>query len=226
MNDMSLIAILAIASLLPFLVAAGTCYIKFSIVFVLLRNALGLQQVPSNMVLNSIALMLSMFVMQPVMQDTYNHYVSSHATLNSVSSVKNFIETGLNSYKDYLRKYSDSDLTQFFEKAQKSRIEDLGPANKNSYFSAKDDQDDASLFSLLPAYALSEIKDAFKIGFYLYLPFVVIDLVVSSILLALGMMMMSPVTISVPIKLILFVAMDGWTMLSKGLVMQYLDLAH
>ena len=83
------------------------------------------------------------------------------------------------------------------------------------------DPETLSLFALLPAYALSEIEDAFRIGFYLYLPFVVIDLVVSSILLALGMMMMSPVTISIPIKLLLFVAMDGWTLLSRGLIEQY-----
>ncbi len=81
-----------------------------------------------------------------------------------------------------------------------------------------------SIFSLLPAYALSEIKSAFKIAFYLYLPFIVIDLVISSILLALGMMMMSPVVISVPIKLILFVALDGWSVLSQGLISQYIDL--
>lgn len=80
------------------------------------------------------------------------------------------------------------------------------------------------LTTLMPAYALSEIQSAFKIAFYLYVPFVVIDLVVSSILLALGMMMMSPVTISIPIKLILFVSMNGWTLLSKGLVSQYTGL--
>lgn len=84
--------------------------------------------------------------------------------------------------------------------------------------------ENGSLIPLLAAYALSEIKSAFIIGFYLYLPFVVIDLVVSSILLALGMMMMSPITLSVPIKLVLFVAMDGWSLLSKGLISQYLDL--
>ena len=83
------------------------------------------------------------------------------------------------------------------------------------------DDDNISIFSLLPAYALSEIKSAFIIGFYIYLPFVVVELVISSVLLTLGMMMMSPVTISTPIKLILFVAMDGWTMLSKGLILQY-----
>ncbi|MFZ4215477.1 EscR/YscR/HrcR family type III secretion system export apparatus protein, partial [Pantoea endophytica] len=81
-----------------------------------------------------------------------------------------------------------------------------------------------SLFSLLPAYALSEIKDAFRIGFYIYLPFVVIDLLISSVLLTLGMMMMSPVTISVPVKLLLFVVMDGWGLISTGLIEQYLSL--
>jgi type III secretion protein R len=88
------------------------------------------------------------------------------------------------------------------------------------------DQGEPTLFSLLPAYALSEIKSAFEIGFYIYLPFVVIDLIISSILLALGMMMMSPVTISVPVKLILFVAIDGWSLISKGLIMQYLELSQ
>ncbi len=87
-----------------------------------------------------------------------------------------------------------------------------------------DAQIEPSLFALLPAYALSEIKSAFKIGFYLYLPFVIVDLVISSILLALGMMMMSPMIISVPIKLVLFVALDGWALLSTGLVGQYLTL--
>lgn len=81
-----------------------------------------------------------------------------------------------------------------------------------------------SLMTLMPAYALSEIQSAFKIAFYLYVPFVVIDMVVSSILLALGMMMMSPVTISIPIKLILFVSMNGWALLTKGLIAQYADL--
>jgi len=80
------------------------------------------------------------------------------------------------------------------------------------------------LMTLMPAYALSEIQSAFKIAFYLYVPFVVIDMVVSSILLALGMMMMSPVTISIPIKLILFVTMNGWSLLTKGLIAQYADL--
>ncbi|POB00612.1 EscR/YscR/HrcR family type III secretion system export apparatus protein [Chromobacterium sinusclupearum] len=218
-NDISMIALLAFATLLPFLIASGTCFIKFSIVFVMVRNALGLQQVPSNMTLNGIALMLSMFVMLPIAQQGYSYYQEEQVSFTSVSAVSGFVDNGLDGYRDYLRKYSDPELVRFFEKAQAERAE-----RENVALPAAADER-PSIFALLPAYALSEIKSAFKIGFYLYLPFVVVDLVISSILLALGMMMMSPVTISVPIKLVLFVALDGWTMLSKGLVLQYLDLA-
>ena len=115
-----------------------------------------------------------------------------------------------------LQKYTYPDLAQFFEKAQSQNSGDN---------EVEDGLSSSSMLALLPAYALSEIKNAFKIGFYLYLPFVVVDLLISSILLALGMMMMSPITISVPIKLILFVVLDGWTLLSKGLILQYIDLA-
>jgi len=217
-NDYSLIVLLAITALIPFVVAAGTCYIKFSIVFVLVRNALGVQQVPSNMTLNGIALFLAMFVMMPVIQKGYDQYRSEHIEVSSLESIVHFADTGLEGYRSYLRKYSDPELLEFFEKAQNGRLGDDGADNAAR-------AENPSIVALLPAYALSEIKAAFKIGFYLYLPFIVVDMVISCILLALGMMMMSPVTISVPIKLILFVAMDGWTLLSKGLVMQYIDLA-
>lgn len=221
-NDISLIALLAFSTLLPFLIASGTCFIKFSIVFVMVRNALGLQQVPSNMTLNGIALLLSMFVMLPITQQAYTYYYEERINFSDPTSLGNFIDNGLDDYRDYLIKYSDRELVSFFEKVQLNRSD----SENSGLIDVKDNEvEKPSIFSLLPAYALSEIKSAFKIGFYLYLPFVVVDLVISSILLALGMMMMSPVTISTPIKLVLFVALDGWTLLSKGLVLQYLELA-
>ncbi|KPA96195.1 MULTISPECIES: EscR/YscR/HrcR family type III secretion system export apparatus protein [Pseudomonas] len=215
-NDVSLIALLAFASLLPFLVAAGTCYLKFSIVFVIVRNALGLQQVPSNISLNAIALLLALFVMSPVVQQGHAYYRDHQVRFDSVEALVEFCENGLGSYKDYLRRYTDPELAFFFERAQRAGNTDAA--------ALADEETEPSLFALLPAYALSEIKSAFKIGFYLYLPFVIVDLVISSILLALGMMMMSPMIISVPIKLVLFVALDGWALLSTGLVGQYLAL--
>ncbi|MGL6148678.1 MAG: EscR/YscR/HrcR family type III secretion system export apparatus protein [Plesiomonas sp.] len=219
-NDISLIALLAFSTLLPFLIASGTCFIKFSIVFVMVRNALGLQQVPSNMTLNGIALLLSMFVMMPVVKQAYDYAQEEQISFTSVSALSNFVDNGLDSYRDYLRKYADPELVRFFEKAQTARYEN------EATIRPQEEIERPSILALLPAYALSEIKSAFKIGFYLYLPFVVVDLVISSILLTLGMMMMSPVTISTPIKLVLFVALDGWTLLSRGLVLQYLDLVR
>ncbi|MEH3970346.1 EscR/YscR/HrcR family type III secretion system export apparatus protein [Escherichia fergusonii] len=215
-NSISIIAVLSLFTLLPFIVAAGTCFIKISIVFVIVRNALGLQQVPSNMALNGIALLLSIFVMMPVAKDIYVNSQNEHVSFEDVSSVVNFVDTGLEGYKSYLKKYADPELVRFFENVKSNSD------HQNEYVA--DTEAQASLVALLPAYALSEVKSAFKIGFYIYLPFVVVDLVISSVLLTLGMMMMSPITISTPVKLILFVALDGWTLLSKGLVLQYLDL--
>ena len=215
-NDISLIALLAFSTLLPFLIACGTGYIKFSIVFVMVRNALGIQQIPSNMTLNGVALAMAFFVMFPVFKQGYQEYSHIGAN-NDASSMAYFLENGLDSYRSYLEKYTDPELAHFFERVQNQR--DRAEPDYNP------EENRVSILSLLPAYALSEIKSAFKIGFYLYLPFVVVDLLISSILLALGMMMMSPITISVPVKLVLFVVLDGWTLLSKGLIQQYIELA-
>lgn len=218
-NPVSIIILLSIATLLPFLIAAGTCYLKFSIVFVMVRNAIGVQQVPSNMVLNAIALILSLFIMAPLAKNFY-HYTVNYQTENPHAFtdpvlLDQFLDESLQDYRQYLHKYADPELIKFFVAAQEGVPQ---PENQ-----IDNSLENSSLIPLLAAYALSEIKSAFIIGFYLYLPFVVIDLVVSSILLALGMMMMSPITLSVPIKLVLFVAMDGWSLLSKGLISQYLD---
>jgi type III secretion protein R len=217
-GDIPLLAIIIFSTLLPFIIAAGTCYLKISIVLIMVRNAMGVQQVPSGLTLNGIALLLSLFVMMPVIQDVNQYIRTEQVDFSHVDSVNSFVEGGLGSYKAYLKKYSDPELLNFFESIQQGRSEEEAMAEA--------DTREPTLFSLLPAYALSEIKSAFEIGFYIYLPFVVIDLIISSILLALGMMMMSPVTISVPVKLILFVAIDGWSLISKGLIMQYMELAQ
>lgn len=217
-NDISLIALLSFFTLLPFIIAGGTCYIKFSIVLVMVRNALGIQQVPSTLTLNGVALILTAFVMMPVCQKITDYIESNHIDLNNASSVNQLMEQGLGSYRDYLVNYSDHDLIRFFNKVQQQKTGEPEPVVEDHELTS------LPLVTLMPAYALSEIQSAFKIAFYIYVPFVVIDMVVSSILLALGMMMMSPVTISIPIKLILFVAMNGWSLLTKGLIGQYADL--
>ncbi|MDF7055578.1 EscR/YscR/HrcR family type III secretion system export apparatus protein, partial [Escherichia coli] len=151
-NSISLIAILSLFTLLPFIIASGTYFIKFSIVFVIVRNALGLQQVPSNMTLNGVALLLSMFVMMPVGKEIYYNSQNENLSFNNVASVVNFVETGMSGYKSYLIKYSEPELVNFFEKIQKVNSSE----DNEEIF----DDDNISIFSLLPAYALSEIKCA------------------------------------------------------------------
>lgn len=231
MNEYGIIGTLAFASVLPYLVACGTCFIKFSIVFNLLRNAIGLQQVPSNLTLNGLALLLTVVVMAPIISNTYQYYIENNVSLANPESTKNFLNEGLGTYKEHLAKFADPDLVGFFAKAAISaETIHAQRTGDNAQLNALQNNPpkkvaEHSVLVLLPAYALSEINNAFKIGFYIYLPFLVVDLLVSNILLALGMMMMSPVTISLPIKLILFVAMDGWNKLVKGLITQYIDLA-
>src|SRR5690242_11117722 len=121
-NLYSLVVLAFIGSLVPLFVAAGTCFLKISIVFSLVRNALGVQQVPSNMTLNGIALFMSMFVMLPIIQQGYDHYRSQNIQLESVESIIKFSDTGLDGYRAYLKKYSDPELVDFFEKAQAGRL--------------------------------------------------------------------------------------------------------
>ncbi|WP_334614323.1 EscR/YscR/HrcR family type III secretion system export apparatus protein [Escherichia coli] len=216
-SNIPLIIILTFSTLLPFIVSAGTCFVKFSIVFIIVRNALGMQQVPSQLTLNGIALIMTIFVMAPIAQSVSDYFMENNVDISNKESLYNFVDNGLGEYREYLKKYSDKELVNFFEKRQQ-----ISTSTKDS---SQIQSEEPAITSLLPAYALSEINSAFKIGFYIYLPFVVIDLVVSCILLALGMMMMSPVTIATPIKLILFVSMDGWSILTKGLINQYLEFA-
>ncbi|MCE0489034.1 EscR/YscR/HrcR family type III secretion system export apparatus protein [Pantoea sp. Mb-10] len=222
-NDFSLIATLALASLAPFLLASGTCYIKFSVVFIMIRNAIGLQQVPSNLTLNGIALILASVVMMPVARQGYDYVTQHNLTFDRAQDIEQIVNEGFGSYRAYLERYADPALTAFFHNAQ--RAQPLGTEESEAFEPEDQEESRPSLLALLPAYALSEIKDAFMIGFYIYLPFVVIDLLISSILLTLGMMMMSPVTLSVPVKLLLFVVLDGWTLVSKSLIEQYLSIS-
>lgn len=223
-NPVSLVGILAFATLLPFVLAAGSCFIKFSVVFSLLRNAIGLQQVPSNLAMQGLALIMTGFVMMPV-ADQATRYLREHAVrFDDAASTQAFLDQGLGAYRDYLARYADPSLVNYFAQLQARR--DMPDDAPPPVAGANTDPQQASLFVLLPAYALSELKSAFRIGFYLYLPFLVVDMLVSNILLALGMMMMSPITIALPIKLILFVALDGWSEVTRGLLSQYLPLTH
>lgn len=208
-----MIAGLALLALLPFLAVMVTSYVKLVVVFSLLRNALGIQQIPPNMVMNSLAILLSLFVMAPVGQAMYSAALEAGvAELRGVGELRaGQAERVAKPLRDFLRKHSHPSMRILFLQAARQLWGD-----------DPDRMSDPDGFLILgPSFMLTELTEAFQIGFLLYLPFIVVDLVISNILLAMGMMMVSPMTISLPFKLLLFVMINGWTRVIEGLLATY-----
>ncbi|MDB6081893.1 MAG: type secretion integral inner rane protein [Chlamydiia bacterium] len=204
-------------SMLPFIVMILSSFVKIVVVLSLLRNALGVQQAPPNQVINGIALLLSIYVMFPTgvkMYDAGKQVLASKSTpqeLFSNDSAAYIIEIGKAArepLRDFLRNNS-------LVKHHRSFFKTVYRLLPDDY---KDDLKPDDFLVLVPSFITSQLKSAFEIGVLIYIPFFVIDLVVSNILLAMGMMMLSPVTISMPLKLFLLVMLDGWTLLIEGLV--------
>jgi type III secretion protein R len=199
-------------ALAPFVAVMVTSFTKIVVVLSLLRNALGLQQVPPNVVLNGLALVLSMYVMYPVGTAMGERLEGIRDIGGSTQNMLKAADASKEPLRDFLHKHSRPLERAFFLKtAEKS----LGPAQ-----AAKLNERDFLI--VVPAFVVSELSIAFEIGFLIFLPFLVIDLVVSNILMAMGMMMLSPTTVSMPFKLLLFVLIDGWVKLTHGLVLTYL----
>lgn len=207
----SLIIVLVGLSLAPFVALMVTSYVKLIIVFNLIRNALGVQQIPPNMVLNGLGLVLTLFIMTPVAEESF---VLLKQMDISKSSVEQTIDGAIKAampLKKFLLKHSKEVDRSFFLKSAKA----LWGEERGAQAHADD------LMILVPSFVIGEITTAFQIGFLIFLPFLSIDLIVSNVLLAMGMMMVSPLTISLPFKLLLFVLVDGWTRLIHGLVLTY-----
>ena len=204
-------------ALLPFLIMTLSSFVKIVVVLSLLRNALGVQQAPPNQLINSIAFLLSLYVMFPTgvkMYDASKDYIDSTASPTdffSADSATYFLaiaDRAKEPMRDFLKNNSSV-------KHQKSFYQSVYRMLPEKYRDSLTPQD---FMVLVPAFITSQLKAAFEIGVLIYIPFFVIDLVVSNILLAMGMMMLSPVTISMPLKLFLLVMLDGWTLLIEGLV--------
>ena len=211
-DPVSLALILALLALAPLMVVSSTAFLKISCVLLMVRNAIGVQQVPGNMVLYAIASVMALLVMSPVLQATHKSLLLDGALPSTSSQIVERMPSALLPIKDFMRKNVNTEYHQsMINTAEKFR---------RKYGGAPVGADD--LVSILPAFVLSELTSAFRIGLALYLPFVVIDLVVSSVLMALGMMMVSPQTITTPLKVIVFVAVDGWARLMDGLMLSYL----
>lgn len=209
-------AILLSVGLLPFFALMVSSFTKIVIVLGLLRQALGTQQVPPNLVLNGIAIILSAFIMAPVMGQAWENVTakSKYQSQNFGRKFEDFAVIGAaveKPVKEFLEHHINDRYRKFFIRAAK----EIWPKEQAEALQ-KDD-----LLVMIPSFTVTEISSAFQIGFVLYLAFVVVDLVVGNILLALGMSMTSPTLISVPFKLLLFVALDGWSRLLEALVLTY-----
>ena len=193
---------LSLLSLVPLLLVATTCFTRFIIVFSMLRFALGLQQTPPNVVLISLSLFLSIFVMAP--------------TINQIESqaVSPFIAGDI-SEAEMLANAKNA-ANQFM--ISQTRKEDLALITRLANEPMPQSASEVKFTQLVPAFLLSELRTAFKIAFVIFLPFLLIDLVVSSVLMSLGMIMVPPTTISLPIKVLLFVVLDGWNLITESLV--------
>jgi type III secretion protein R len=199
-------------SLAPFVAVMVTSFTKIVVVLSLLRNAMGLQQVPPNVVMNGLALILSIYVMYPVGVQMQESMSAAPVTAKaSTSQMLAAADTAKEPLREFLIKHSRPLERAFFLKtAQRS----LSPEQ-----AAKLTERD--FLVIVPAFTVTELTVAFEIGFLIFLPFLVIDLVISNILMAMGMQMLSPTTVSLPFKLLLFVLIDGWVKLTHGLVLTY-----
>lgn len=203
---------LGLLALAPFMAIMVTSFAKLVIVLSLVRNALGLQQIPPNLVLNGLALVLSMYIMAPLGLQIVNG-AEQRLAGGGLSSKALFeiIKDTRDPLQQFLSKHAQPREREFFVKsAEKLWPEEQAKALKND-----------DLMVLVPAFTVSELTAAFKIGFIIYLAFVIVDLVVANVLVALGMMMFSPTVVSVPLKLLLFVLLDGWAKLIHGLILTY-----
>jgi type III secretion protein R len=212
-DPLTLAALILAFGAVPFVALMATCYTKLVIVFGLLRSALGLQQTPPNMVLNGLAIVLSVYVMAPVGMDIADalrgrQLGAKGEGLNDIVAVFDAAKTPI---KAFLKKHADEREHRFFLKSAAS----VWPEQRAESLQADD------LMVLIPSFTLSELTRAFQIGFVIYLVFVVVDLIIATVLLALGMSMLAPTTISLPFKLLLFVMLDGWGRLVHGLVLSY-----
>lgn len=194
---LQILVIMTLLGFLPAMLMMMTCFTRFIIVLAILRQAIGLQQSPPNTVLIGVALCLSLMVMRPVAQEIYTEafvpFEQDQVTLTEGLSRAKTVIGGF-----MLAQTSKSSLDTMISLAGEEVPDDLS---------------ELDFFVLLPAFVLSELKTAFQLGFMIFLPFLVIDLVVASVLMAMGMMMLSPMMISLPFKLMVFVLVDGWTLL-------------
>lgn len=198
----NLLLSMSFLSLIPFFLISATAFLRVVIILSMTRQALATQQSPPNSVIIALAIFITMFIMMP----TWNIVTESAVKPYREGKItqRRAYELALRPFRDFMLKYtSEKDLALFLE------FSGVGYAQRH---------EDVPLYVLIPSYIISELKVAFQIGFILFIPFVVIDLIISNILLSLGMFMLSPSMISLPFKILLFVLVDGWNLIIRGIL--------
>ncbi|MEE3359040.1 MAG: flagellar type III secretion system pore protein FliP [Pseudomonadota bacterium] len=205
-TSLQLILVITLLSLAPGLAIMVTCFPFIVTVLAILRQGLGLQQSPPNMLIVSLALFLTYFVMEPVFQEAYSAGIEP--LINNTLATSEAIQAGLQPFRIFMAGRVDPDTF--------AAIADLRPDTVGATVG-----EDAAYSVLVPSFMLSEIARAFQVGFLVFLPFLIIDLVVAAILMSMGMMMVPPAIVSLPFKLAFFVVADGWSLLAGSLVRSY-----
>nr|MCR5854460.1 flagellar type III secretion system pore protein FliP [Thermodesulfobacteriota bacterium] len=202
---LQILILLTVLSVAPALLLMLTSFTRLVVVFSILRHAIGTQQTPPNQVLISLALFLTMFIMAPTFQRVYEEALIPY--FNKQIDEKELFERAVQPFKEFMFKNTrEKDLALFVKLRNEERPKT---------------PDDVSIFTLIPAFMISELKTAFQIGFLLYIPFLIIDVIVSGVLISMGILMLPPMMISLPIKLLLFVLVDGWNLLVVSLIKSF-----
>src|SRR5690554_3439324 len=203
---LQILLLLTVLSLAPAIIILMTSFTRTVIVLSLMRNALGTNQVPPNQVLIGLALFLTAFIMAPIFGAVYTDAVVPY--MSGETSFEEAISTGLDPLREFMFTHTrERDLEMFIEMRGQER-----PATKA----------DVDTLTLIPAFVISELKTAFQLGFVIFIPFLVIDMLVASTLMAMGMMMLPPVMISLPFKILLFVLVEGWHLVVRSLLSSFL----
>jgi flagellar biosynthetic protein FliP len=196
---------LGLLSLLPFLLISITSFLRIIIVLSMIRSAIGTAQVPPNSVLIGLAIFMTVYTMAPTFEEVNKTAIVPY-NKGQITQMKAF-DVGMKPFQQFmLRQTRERDLSLFVQFAKIPQPKSIN---------------DVPVYVVIPAFMISEMKTAFQIGFLLFIPFVIIDLVVANILLSLGMFMLSPVMVSLPFKILLFVLSDGWNLITKGLLMSF-----
>jgi type III secretion protein R len=212
-KPIALVVALALVSLLPFVFMGVTAFVKISTVLQIVRSAIGAQSVPSNTVIMALATALTLIAMSPVGQRIFERVVPLAS--GKTQETTYLVERGIDAVREPMREFLKANAAE----KERARFLVVAKGARSEAERAKLSADDLSV--LVPAFVVTELTEAFAIGFLIFLPFLVIDLVVANVLLALGMQMLSPTQVSLPFKLLLFVAIDGWGLLAQALVQGY-----